>query len=70
VYNGVHLISIRSFKKGSELLLDALSTFTATELISYNDFVSLAVIAGTLTLKRVELKKRVRVHESSTFPLN
>lgn len=70
MYNGVHLISIRSFKKGSELLLDALSTFTATELISYNDFVSLAVIAGTLTLKRVELKKRVRVHESSTFPLN
>ena len=67
MYNGVHLISIRSFKKGSELLLDALSTFTATELISYNDFVSLAVIAGTLTLKRVELKKRVRVHEPSTF---
>jgi len=70
VYNGVHLISIRSFKKGSELLLDALSTFTATELISYNDFVSLAVIAGTLTLKRVELKKRVRFHELSTFNLN
>lgn len=60
VYNGVYLISIRQFKRGGELLLDALSTFTATELLSYNDFVALTVIANTLTLKRVDLKKRVR----------
>ncbi|KAF8967233.1 26S proteasome subunit RPN7-domain-containing protein [Flammula alnicola] len=59
VYNGLHLISIRQFKRGGELLLDALSTFTATELLSYNDFVSLTVIANTLSLKRVDLKKRL-----------
>jgi 26S proteasome regulatory subunit N7 len=59
VYNGLHLISIRQFKRGGELLLDALSTFTATELLSYNDFVALTVIANTLTLKRVDLKKRL-----------
>jgi len=59
VYNGVHLISIRQFKHGGELLLDALSTFTATELLSYNDFVALTVIANTLSLKRVDLKKKV-----------
>ena len=59
VYNGVHLISIRQFKHGGELLLDVLSTFTATELLSYNDFVALTVIANTLSLKRVDLKKKV-----------
>lgn len=59
VYNGLHLISIRQFKWGGELLLDALSTFTATELISYNDFVALTVIVNLLTSSRVDLKKRV-----------
>jgi len=59
VYNGIHLISIRQFKHGGELLLDALSTFTATELLPYNDFVALTVIANTLCLKRVDLKKKL-----------
>ncbi|KDR68659.1 hypothetical protein GALMADRAFT_256432 [Galerina marginata CBS 339.88] len=59
VYDGLHLISIRQFKRGGELLLDALSTFTATELLSYNDFVALTVISNSLALKRVDLKKRL-----------
>lgn len=59
VYNGLYLVSIRQFKRGGELLLDALSTFTATELISYDDFVALTVIVNSLTLTRVDLKKRV-----------
>ncbi|PPR00378.1 hypothetical protein CVT24_004440 [Panaeolus cyanescens] len=59
VYRGVHLVSIRQFKRASELLLDALSTFTATELLSYNDFVSLTVIVSALVLGRVDLKKKV-----------
>lgn len=59
MYNGLHLLSIRQFKRGGELFLDALSTFTATELISYNDFVTLTVIANALSLKRVDLKKKV-----------
>ncbi|RDB28088.1 26S proteasome non-ATPase regulatory subunit 6 [Hypsizygus marmoreus] len=59
VYNGLHLISIRKFKRGGELLMDALSTFTAVELLSYNDFVALTVIANTLTLSRVDLKKKI-----------
>ncbi|KIO04260.1 hypothetical protein M404DRAFT_950751 [Pisolithus tinctorius Marx 270] len=33
--------------------------FTATELISYNDFVALAVISNTLILPRVDLKKKL-----------
>jgi len=59
VYNGLNFLSVRQFKRGGELLLDALSTFTATELISYNDFVTLTVISNALTLKRVDLKKKV-----------
>ena len=59
VYEGYHLLSIRNFKAGGALLLDALSTFTATELISYNEFVTLTVLSNTLSLPRTELKKEV-----------
>ena len=40
VYRGLHLLSIRQFKRGGELLFDVLSSFIATELISYNDLVA------------------------------
>lgn len=60
VYQGLHLLSIRSFQRGGELFNDALSTFTANELIDYNEFVTLCVIVNTLCLKRVDLKKKVR----------
>ncbi|KII89170.1 hypothetical protein PLICRDRAFT_698276 [Plicaturopsis crispa FD-325 SS-3] len=59
VYRGLHLLSTRQFKRGGELFIDALSTFTATELLPYNDFVALTVIANTLTLQRVDLKKKI-----------
>lgn len=59
-YTGLHLLSVRNFKKGAELLLDTLSTFTATELMSFDDFVKLCIISGTMTLERKELKKKVR----------
>lgn len=60
-YEGLYLLSIRNFQTGAQLLLDTLSTFTATELIDYDDFVKLVVVAGTLTLERKELKKKVRL---------
>ncbi|KIY68741.1 PCI-domain-containing protein [Cylindrobasidium torrendii FP15055 ss-10] len=59
VYKGLHLLSIRQFSRASGLLLDAISTFTATELLSYNDFVALTVISSALTLSRVDLKKKL-----------
>ncbi|KAF7311623.1 hypothetical protein MKEN_01065500 [Mycena kentingensis (nom. inval.)] len=59
VYRGLYLLSIRQFKTGGDLFIDALSTFTATELISYNDFVGMTVIAGVLGLSRVDLKKKI-----------
>ncbi|PWN44557.1 putative RPN7-subunit of the regulatory particle of the proteasome [Ceraceosorus guamensis] len=59
VYEGLHLLSTRQFKQGGELFLDALSTFTATELLSYKDFVTLTVIANVLTLGRRDIKKKI-----------
>ena len=60
VYSGLQLLSIRSFKKASELLLDAMPTFTATELIDYDEFVTLCVLAGVFALERKDLKSKVR----------
>ncbi|KAG2349289.1 hypothetical protein BDR05DRAFT_943305 [Suillus weaverae] len=53
VYRGLHMISTRQLKAGSALLLRALSTFTATELTTYNDFIALTIIInGSLPHQR------------------
>jgi len=59
VYRALNLLNSRQFKKAGELLVDSLSTFTASELIDYNDFVGLAIIVNVLVLKRVDLKKKI-----------
>ncbi|CAO3646709.1 unnamed protein product [Mucor hiemalis] len=59
VYEGVYLMSIRDFKGASTLFLDTLSTFTSTEIMSYQDFVKYAVLTSLISLKRVDIKKRV-----------
>jgi len=59
VYTDLHFFSIRQFQRGGELLLDALSTSTTTELLSYNEFVGLTGIAHTLNLKRLDLRKEM-----------
>ncbi|PWN54312.1 putative RPN7-subunit of the regulatory particle of the proteasome [Violaceomyces palustris] len=59
VYEGLHLLSVRDFKKGGQLFLEALSTFTATELLDYNDFITLTVLSNALSLKRWDLKKKI-----------
>ncbi|KAF8313878.1 PCI-domain-containing protein [Clavulina sp. PMI_390] len=59
VYRALNLLRSRQFEKAGELLVDSLSTFTASELIEYNDFVCLTIIVNVLVLKRVDLKKKV-----------
>ncbi|BGP15631.1 hypothetical protein JCM10213_004151 [Rhodosporidiobolus nylandii] len=59
VYRSLFLLASRQFPPAAELLLDALPTFTATELIPYEDFVALCVIAGVFALERKELRKKV-----------
>lgn len=58
-YQGIHLLSIRSYSTAAPLLLDSLSTFTSTEICTYETLVLYAVLAGTISLKRVDFKRRV-----------
>ncbi|TRM63699.1 26S proteasome subunit RPN7-domain-containing protein [Schizophyllum amplum] len=59
VYRALHLISVRQFGKSAELFIDALSTFTATELMDYKQFVEFTIISGAVSLSRVDLKKKI-----------
>ncbi|EFW21776.1 hypothetical protein D8B26_001906 [Coccidioides posadasii str. Silveira] len=58
-YKGLHLLTIRNYKLAAPLLLDSLSTFTSYELCSYSSLVVYAVLAGSLSLKRVDFKAKV-----------
>ncbi|KAI9594737.1 26S proteasome subunit RPN7-domain-containing protein [Syncephalis fuscata] len=58
-YEGTYLMSIRDFKGAATLFLDTISTFTSTELMSYCDFVKYAVLTATISLERLEIKKKV-----------
>lgn len=57
VYRGVYCASIRHFDEASHLLKEALSTFTATEVVEYKEFIQLTVLMGMVTLSRRELKQ-------------
>ncbi|KAA8644339.1 hypothetical protein EYZ11_001652 [Aspergillus tanneri] len=58
-YKGLHLLTIRSYSLAAPLLLDSLSTFTSYELCSYSALVIYSVLAGSLSLKRVDFKSKV-----------
>lgn len=58
-YKGLHLLTIRSYNLAAPLLLDSLSTFTSYELCSYSSLVVYSVLAGSLSLKRVDFKSKV-----------
>ena len=52
-------LQVRDFKKSSTLFLDAIATFTATELLPYNQFILYAVAASVVALPRADLKTKV-----------
>lgn len=58
-YQGLHLLTVRSYHLAAPLLLDSLSTFTSYELCSYSNLIVYALLAGTVSLKRVEFKAKV-----------
>lgn len=58
-YTGLHLLSCRQYAEAAPLLLDSLSTFTSTEICSYSTLVLYAVLAGTISLNRVDFKAKV-----------
>lgn len=59
VYRALHKLSVRDFKEASELFIDSLSTFTATELMEYEEFVALTVLAAGVGCDRKGIKTKV-----------
>ena len=51
---------IRDIKNASSLFLECVSTFTSTEIISYQELVRYTVLTSMITLDRVNLKKKVK----------
>lgn len=62
VYRALNHLSIRQFSEAAELLIDSLSTFTATELMEYEDFVALTVLAAAVGCDRKAIKEKVSPH--------
>ena len=58
-YQGLHLLTVRSHAQAAPLLLDSLSTFTSYELCNYSSLVIYAILAGSVSLKRVDFKSKV-----------
>ena len=58
-YQGLYLLTVRSYNLAAPLLLDSLSTFTSYELCSYSFLVVYSVLAGSVSLKRVDFKSKV-----------
>jgi 26S proteasome regulatory subunit N7 len=58
-YEGLHLLTVRAHNLAAPLLLDSLSTFTSYELCSYSSLVVYSVLAGSVSLKRVDFKSKV-----------
>ncbi|KAK0382756.1 hypothetical protein NLU13_9852 [Sarocladium strictum] len=58
-YEGLHLLTVRAHNLAAPLLLDSLSTFTSYELCSYSNLVVYSVLAGSVSLKRVDFKSKV-----------
>jgi len=59
VYEAIFLLRIRDLKKASSLLLDSIATFTATELLPYNQFILYAVATSVIAMPRDQMKKKV-----------
>jgi 26S proteasome regulatory subunit N7 len=59
VYEGLYCVFVRDFTKGSKLLLDAITTFAATELLTFDQFIFVTVVSALVTLTRAQLKKTV-----------
>ncbi|KAN0119631.1 PCI domain containing protein [Hyaloscypha variabilis] len=58
-YQGLYLLMVRSYALSAPLLLDSLSTFTSYELCTYSSLVVYSVLAGSVSLKRVDFKSKV-----------
>ncbi|KAF3922013.1 hypothetical protein ABW20_dc0105618 [Dactylellina cionopaga] len=58
-YRAINHLTLRAYNAAAPLLLDSLSTFTSTEICTYETLVMYAVLAGVISLSRRDLKARV-----------
>ncbi|KAI5961888.1 RPN7 [Candida pseudojiufengensis] len=58
-YNGIYQLATRNFGEAAKLLIDSLATFTSTELCSYEQIAHYAIVAGVISLDRVDLKIKI-----------
>jgi 26S proteasome regulatory subunit N7 len=70
VYEGVYHMYNRNFTAAVELFLDAVSTFTSTELMSYDAFVRYTVCMAMVTLPRTQVKAKVMDNDEIQQRLN
>eukprot|EP01114_Cavostelium_apophysatum_P006102 TRINITY_DN1732_c0_g1_i1.p1 TRINITY_DN1732_c0_g1~~TRINITY_DN1732_c0_g1_i1.p1 ORF type:complete len:388 (-),score=114.85 TRINITY_DN1732_c0_g1_i1:43-1206(-) len=59
VYDALYALSVRDFKKAANQLLDTISTFTAVELLDYQEYIFYTVVMCIVSLDRVTLKQKV-----------
>lgn len=59
VYEALHLCATRQFRASAELFLNAITTFTATEVLSYDDIVFYTVVLAVVSLDRPALMEQV-----------
>lgn len=59
IYEGLNAMSLRNFGVATKHFLEGMSTFTAYELMSYDQFITYTVLSSVLSLGRMELRKSV-----------
>ncbi|CDK24637.1 unnamed protein product [Kuraishia capsulata CBS 1993] len=58
-YLGIYLMSTRMFEEAAKLLIDSLATFTSTEVTTYESIAQYALVCGTISLERQEIRKKL-----------
>merc|ERR1712217_232213 len=57
VYEGIYLMTVRDWKQAATLFLNVMSTFTATEVVEFKDFVFYTVILSMVALDRPTIRE-------------
>lgn len=68
VYTAYHtLATSRNFTSAAQLLIDALPTFTATELLALESFIQLTLLLATFSQERTSLRTVLKSAEVASF---
>jgi 26S proteasome regulatory subunit N7 len=59
VYDATYQMRTRHFKEAANLLLEAVATFTTTELYNYNQFVFYTAVCSMVSLDRVTIREKL-----------